>query len=492
MISRSVIVLGILFLIIFSTLLQYNVNITYAESNSPVEFLDIHTEPLIVHVGDSFRINATVINNTPSTITFQGFCDSPLSAVFDSNVVIEHRPACLGFMIVELKSGERTSVVGPSSGIVYRASNAGMTSATITFTYAIEDESTSVSKPFAFTIREGSKNLITAKLNTEFQLEVDQTAFIVSENIKVKFLNVTEDSRCPSDVVCVWEGQVTILLSIMHNDQDLGDFALTIRGGDETLADKTFDGHSIQVMQVGPYPKASEPTKLSDYLVTLLVSKISSSESNSERVYVKAIGGKDVTHNEVVNSRLLGSWNLDKGKGTIVIFGDGGRDVWHLKPRITNCMDLIDSGECIISAITIKELGLPMDVHLGVDKKNMQLFMKLLSKDETEIVLNIREVKTWSVNGIVSAKSTLMLTEGQRDGPLLVQQIYPDRIQGLNFIEYPLAREEGIPVTLHVGETASNGCTVKLTLLEIHDKVATFFKTVDTGKPCPICWHDKS
>jgi len=129
---------------------------------------------------------------------------------------------------------------------------------------------------------------------------------------------------------------------------------------------------------------------------------------------------------------------------------------------------------------------------LEVGKKNMQLFMKLLSKDETEIVLSIREVRTWSVNGIVSAKSTLMLTEGQRDGSLLVQKIYPDRIEGLNFIEYPLAREEGIPITLHIGETASNGCTVKLTLLEIHDKVATFLKTVDTGKPCPICWHDKS
>jgi len=338
---------------------------------------------------------------------------------------------------------------------------------------------------------QGSKDLVPAKLSIRFQLKIDQTAFIESENIRVTFLNVTEDSRCPSDVVCVWEGQVTILLNIMHNDQDLGDLALTIRGGDETLAAKTFDGYSVQLMQVEPYPKASEPTKLSDYVATLLVSKISSSESNSERVYVKANGGKSVTDNEV-HFRLLGSWNLDKGKGIVVIFQDGERAVWHLIPRITNCMDLIDSDECIISPIIIGNGSVPTDVHLEVDKEKMQLFMELPGKITTTIVLNIKEVKTWSANGIINAKSTLMLIEGQRDGPLLLRQIYPDRIEGLNFIEYPLAREEGIPTTLHIGETASNGCTVKLTLLEIHDKVATFLKTVDTGKPCPICWHDKS
>ncbi|MFY3740340.1 MAG: hypothetical protein HMLIMOIP_000777 [Candidatus Nitrosomirales archaeon] len=475
-----------------STVLPDSINLVYTESNLPIEFLDIHTEPSIVHVGDSFRINATVINNTPNTITFKGLCDSPLSAVFNSNVIIEHGLACQGFTIVELKSGEKTSVVGPSSGIVYRASNAGMTNARITFTYAIQDESTSVSKPFAFTIREGTQNLITAKLNTEFHLEIGQTALIESKNISVRFLNVTEDSRCPSDVVCVWEGQVTILLNIMQHDQDLGDFALTIRGGDETLAAKTFDGHAVQVMQVEPYPKASEPIQTSDYVATLVVSKISSSESNSERVYVKAVGGKSVTDNEVINFRLLGSWNLEKGKGIIVIFADGERDVWHLIPRITNCMDLIDLGECIISPIIMDNGSVPTDVRLEVDKEKMQLFMVLPGKLSTTTILNIKEVKTWSANGIITAKSTLMLTEGQRDGPLLVRQIYPDRIEGLNFIEYPLAREEGIPTTLHIGETTSNGCTVKLTLLEIHDKVATFLKTVDTGKPCPICWHDKS
>ncbi len=488
MMLRVGIVLGISFLIISSTVLQNKINIANAESNSPVEFLDIHTEPSVVHVGNTFRINATIINNTPNTITFPSECGSSLSAVFDSNVVVPNIHACVGVVWVELKAGEKISILGSSSGIRYRASDAGITNAKITFTYTVQNESKSVSKPFVFTIREGIQNVITAKLNTRFQLKIGQTALIESKNISVKFLNVTEDSRCPSDVVCVWEGQVTILLN-MHNDQDLGDLALTIRGG-QTLAATTFDGYSIQLMQVEPYPKASEPTQRPDYVATLLVSKITSSESNSERVYVKAIRGKDLNNVENYNTRVLASLDLSEMKGIVLLLRDGSREMWHIAPTFP-CTDLVNSNICIESpAKSDKPLSMPTSLRVEVDTNNLKLSLTLPSEN-AKFAFDIRDIKT-SENGAVSEKSTVVLKEGQRDGPLLVQKIYPDRIEGLNFIEYPLAREEGIPTTLHIGETASNGCTVKLTLLEIHDKVATFLKTVDTGKPCPICWHNKN
>jgi hypothetical protein len=81
------------------------------------------------------------------------------------------------------------------------------------------------------------------------------------------------------------------------------------------------------------------------------------------------------------------------------------------------------------------------------------------------------------------------LREGQREGPLLVQRIFPDRVEGLNFPEYPVAMDQGLPITLRVGEMASNGCTVMLTLLRIDDGSATFLKKVDENRPCPICWY---
>lgn len=113
---------------------------------------------------------------------------------------------------------------------------------------------------------------IKVKSATQFQLKVEQTAILESENIKIKFLNVTQDSRCPSDVTCVWEGQAIIVVNIKKDDQDLGNFKLTQQGGQEKLAVQNFVGQKIELIEVNPYPKSTEEIQLSDYVATLVVS----------------------------------------------------------------------------------------------------------------------------------------------------------------------------------------------------------------------------
>lgn len=117
------------------------------------------------------------------------------------------------------------------------------------------------------------EDFIPAELNSQFQLKVNQTALIESENIKVKFLDVTEDSRCPSDVTCIWAGQVKILVNVLKNDQNMGDLTLTGQAGDE-LAVGTFDGFSIKLIKVDPYPVSTKKIELTEYIATLVVSKI--------------------------------------------------------------------------------------------------------------------------------------------------------------------------------------------------------------------------
>lgn len=83
--------------------------------------------------------------------------------------------------------------------------------------------------------------------------------------------------------------------------------------------------------------------------------------------------------------------------------------------------------------------------------------------------------------------SRISLKEGQREGSLLVEKIYPDQITGLNFPEYPISLEKGLPITLRIGETASNGCTITLKLIKIEGDVAVFVKKTELDRPCPIC-----
>ena len=110
--------------------------------------------------------------------------------------------------------------------------------------------------------------LIKTNLDSSFQLKIGQTGFIESENLKIKFLNVTEDSRCPSGVQCFWAGQASILVNILKNDQNLDDFKLTEYG-----IGVNFGGDSIKLLKVAPYPKKFQRIDILDYMVTLIISK---------------------------------------------------------------------------------------------------------------------------------------------------------------------------------------------------------------------------
>jgi len=69
--------------------------LTAANHIKGVKLLHVHTyKPSIVAVGSTFSIRAIAFNNSSATITFaNGTCASPLSIVFNKNVMIEPQPA---------------------------------------------------------------------------------------------------------------------------------------------------------------------------------------------------------------------------------------------------------------------------------------------------------------------------------------------------------------------------------------------------------------
>ena len=106
----------------------------------------------------------------------------------------------------------------------------------------------------------------------QFQLGPNQTAS-EPNNIDVKFLNVTDDSRCPSDVTCIWQGKSTITVNVVKSGQNVGNFSLTSGLGDKNATVQIFDGYFLQLTKIEPYPKSGTKILLSDYVATLELSK---------------------------------------------------------------------------------------------------------------------------------------------------------------------------------------------------------------------------
>jgi hypothetical protein len=325
-----------------------------------------------------------------------------------------------------------------------------------------------------------------AEVGQPFSLKVNQTAHIESAGIDVMFVNVTEDSRCPSDVTCVWAGQVAVIIDV-NASASSSQLTLTLSGGQSEA--KSFGNYSIMLADVQPYPVSTKKISLSDYVATLVVD--AGNQVMSHGVFVKAkASGAPIT-------AVVAGWNVEKGKGAAVLFmQDGGlkRVIIKFVPSYSgSCSHEPDQAECIDGQVTFTSNGDIVvqggNVHVEVDGSKTRLFLTLPGEAGKEYTLDMMKFKSWSRPIISGGNSSVVsLTEGQRDGPLLVQKIYPDRIEGLNFPEYPIATDKGFPITLRIGEKASNGCTVILTLVKIEGGSATFLKTVDENRPCPICW----
>ncbi len=332
----------------------------------------------------------------------------------------------------------------------------------------------------------------TAEIGQPFILGVNQTAHIEPAGFDVTFVIVTEDSRCPSDVVCVWAGQVSIVVDVKASGGSHGQLTLTLTGGQASA--KSFGRYSIKLLDVQPYPLSTEEILPSDYVTTLVVD--SGDQGMSHGVFAKAkASGAPV-------AAVIAGWNVEKGNAAAVLFmqGDSGtkRVIIKFTPSYArSCSHGPDPAECIDGQVTSSTDGGIVapggNVHAEIDSSKTRLFLTLPGETGNEHALNMTKFKVWlKPIAFHNNTSTVFLQEGQRDGPLLVQKIYPDRIEGLNYPEYPIATDQGFPITLHVGEKTSNGCTVILTLVKIEGSTATFVKTLDEDRPCPICWFQEA
>ncbi len=274
---RVGIIVGLLFLIT-SSIIQNTVNLAYSESTQGSQDL----VPAKLGIRFQLKINQTAfIESENIRVTFfnvseDSRCPADAVCIQEGQVTLQvniiKSEQDLGNFDLTIRAGDEALAAKNFDGYFVHLADVQP--------YPRGSEPTKPSD-YVVTLLVSEHEPSDVKLGEQFQLEIGQTAFIKSRDVRVKMLNVTEDSRCPADAVCIWEGQVTVLLNVMHNEEDLGNFDLTIRGGDKNLAIKTFDGYSIQLMKVDPYPFASQPTELTDYVATLQVSEIETEKNVS-------------------------------------------------------------------------------------------------------------------------------------------------------------------------------------------------------------------
>ena len=84
------------------------------------------------------------------------------------------------------------------------------------------------------------------------ELSIGETANVTPGSVRVQLVNVN-DSRCPSDVVCVSAGEAMIILALSGAGADRIDTLYLLKQPKST----TYGGYRFDALDVQPYPKST-------------------------------------------------------------------------------------------------------------------------------------------------------------------------------------------------------------------------------------------
>ena len=107
-----------------------------------------------------------------------------------------------------------------------------------------------------------------APLNQQFTLPRGGIVSIDGTSMRLQFVEVSGDSRCPADVVCIQAGDATVHLRAL-DDGAAADYM--VHTGDSARAAATHRQLRIELLQLAPYPFSTRTIAQDDYRATLKV-----------------------------------------------------------------------------------------------------------------------------------------------------------------------------------------------------------------------------
>ncbi len=99
----------------------------------------------------------------------------------------------------------------------------------------------------------GITTIATAQSPDKFELKAGKEKTAKRSKLKVKFIAVLEDSRCPAGAQCVWAGNAKIKISVTSKRLGTKIFEINTEMGPKG---DQFDGYAINLESLTPSPTA--------------------------------------------------------------------------------------------------------------------------------------------------------------------------------------------------------------------------------------------
>jgi len=103
----------------------------------------------------------------------------------------------------------------------------------------------------------------------EFELRLGRTAHVTGSELRLTLLAVPEDSRCPIDAVCVWQGNARVALEARLGESGAAD-TLSLNTG-VAPHEAVTRGFTVRLKGVLPAARTDVTIPMHDYVAVLVV-----------------------------------------------------------------------------------------------------------------------------------------------------------------------------------------------------------------------------
>jgi len=222
------------------------------------------------------------------------------------------------------------------------------------------------------------------KFGETFWLKFDATALISGDSLRLSFIDV-EDSRCPVDVVCIWEGEARVTLLARYGPSDNPveeELQLTVNAYDK-YPTASFGSYQLRLSKILPYPDSKISTDKKDYKIELAVNKTNKITDIIWQLESYQINGEETV--ELIDGTeysLFLDPNSNQASGYVLC------NQWMSGYQIS-------SAELTLGSMATTEMFCP-----GSDNENIKI--------QTKIVVDILAGPTsyWSNNGRLTLSSS--------------------------------------------------------------------------------------
>lgn len=117
----------------------------------------------------------------------------------------------------------------------------------------------------------GSFMTAEAQTNQIIKVRVNQQKTHARSKLKIQFVSLVEDSRCPEGVRCVWAGNAKIQVKVTDSTGESKTFEMNTNLGPKG---DSLGGYAINLISVEPRPRANIRINRNAYTATFSISRL--------------------------------------------------------------------------------------------------------------------------------------------------------------------------------------------------------------------------